>query len=74
MNTTTDSISLVLGLVFGSIGLGYFIYGKRQKEALVRYTGIGLMVFPYFVDSHWGTFALGCLLMLAPKLLANVIE
>ncbi len=69
MNTQIDSTNLALGLVFGAIGLGYFIYGKRQKNALVRYSGVALMVFPYFVESNLATLAIGCLLMFAPKLL-----
>lgn len=41
--------SLVWGMLFGAIGLGYFIYGKNQKAVIPLVCGMGLMVFPYFV-------------------------
>lgn len=44
-----DTASLLWGLLFSSIGLGYFIYGKRQRSAVPLVCGLGLMVCPYFV-------------------------
>jgi len=38
------------GLIFGSIGLGFFIYGKRQKAVIPLFCGIGLMIVPYFIS------------------------
>ena len=42
---------LLLSLVFSSIGLAYFIYGKRQQRIMSLLSGVGLMVFPYFVSN-----------------------
>jgi hypothetical protein len=42
---------LLWGLIFGSIGLGYFMYGRRQEKVVPKYCGIALMVFPYFVPN-----------------------
>ena len=39
------------GLIFGSIGLGFFVYGKKQKAIIPFISGIGLMVFPYFISN-----------------------
>lgn len=64
-----DSTSILLGLVFGSIGLGYFIYGKRRKNPAIRYSGLALMVFPYFVEGHGATLIIGLALMFAPLLI-----
>jgi len=36
-------------MLFGSIGLGFFLYGKKQKKVVPFVTGITLFVFPYFV-------------------------
>jgi len=45
---------LVLGLIFSSIGLGYFIYGRRQAKLTPKYCGVALLVYPYFVpDVSW---------------------
>ena len=47
MNTAT----LLWGLLFGSIGLGYFLYGKKQSAMVPLACGLGLMIFPYFVEN-----------------------
>jgi len=41
----------VWAVLFGSIGLGFFIYGKRQKASVPLLCGVALMVFPYFVSN-----------------------
>jgi len=38
-------------MISGSIGLGYFIYGKKQKKGVAFLAGVGLCVFPYFTSS-----------------------
>lgn len=53
-------------LLFGSIGLGYFIYGKRQKAPVPLACGLALMVFPYFVASTWGLLLVGVTLLAIP--------
>jgi hypothetical protein len=42
---------LLWGLLFSSIGLGFFIYGRRQRAVVPLVCGVGLMVFPYFVTN-----------------------
>lgn len=42
---------LLWGVVFSSIGLGFFIYGKKQHRTIPLFSGLALMVFPYFVES-----------------------
>ena len=44
-----EPASLATSLVIGCIGLGLFIFGKRQSRYLHLLSGIALMVFPYFV-------------------------
>ena len=39
------------GVIFGSIGLGFFVYGKKQKAIIPFISGIGLMVIPYFISN-----------------------
>ena len=62
-----DTWSLFLGLLFGSIGFGYYLYGRKQANTIVRYSGIALMVYPYFVDNHYALVAVGLGLMVLPK-------
>ena len=46
-----DTSSLLWGLLFGSIGLGFFVYGRRQKMVVPLVCGVALMIFPYFISS-----------------------
>ena len=57
---------LLWGVLFGSIGLGFFIYGKRQGAPVPLACGLLLMVFPYFVSNVWATVLIGSLLMAIP--------
>lgn len=61
--------SLWWGLLFGSIGLGYFIYGKRQGAPMPLLCGLGLMVFPYFVSNNWAMALIGTTLAAIPYFL-----
>jgi hypothetical protein len=54
------------GVVFGSIGLGFFVFGKRQGAPVPLACGMLLMVFPYFVSSAWATVIIGALLIAIP--------
>lgn len=58
---------LVFAVVFGSIGLGYFVYGARQSSPVFRLTGIALMIYPYFFDSVWVLLAIGVSLLFLPR-------
>ena len=56
---------LLWGLLFGSIGLGYFLYGKKQRSVVPLVCGIALMVYPYFVPNTLLAFAIGIALTAA---------
>lgn len=56
------------GLLFGTLGIGYFVYGKRQRMVMALASGIALMVFPYFVSSVLLIVLIGFLLLALPFL------
>ena len=60
---------LLWGLLFGSIGLGYFLYGKKQRAVVPLVCGLGLMVFPYFVPNTLLLVGIGALLTAIPYFL-----
>jgi len=60
--------SLFLGLLFGSIGLGFFIYGRKQRTVVPLLCGIVLMVVPYFISSTLLLFLVGSVLVAVPYL------
>jgi hypothetical protein len=65
MNTS----SLLWGVLFGSIGLGFFVYGRRQKMVVPLVCGVALMIFPYFVSNTVLLVALGVVLIAIPYFL-----
>ncbi len=38
-------------MFFGAIGIGYLIYGRKQRKPMAFVSGLALMGVPYFVDS-----------------------
>ncbi|MBS0365911.1 MAG: hypothetical protein JSR67_08825 [Proteobacteria bacterium] len=61
-----DTSSLLWGLLFGSIGLGFFVYGRRQKMIVPLVCGVSMMIFPYFVSNNVLLVVLGVALMAVP--------
>jgi hypothetical protein len=57
------------GLLFGSIGLGFFMYGRKQRAVVPLVCGLGLMVFPYFVTNTVLLVLIGVALMTIPYFL-----
>jgi hypothetical protein len=58
--------SLIWGMVFGVVGLAYFVFGKRQQRFVPLFCGIGLMAFPYFVSNTVLLVILGLALSVIP--------
>jgi hypothetical protein len=50
---------LLAGFIFGSIGFVAFIYGKRRDLWKPMFTGLALMVYPYFVADMWALYGIG---------------
>ncbi|PWB13791.1 amino acid transport protein [Acinetobacter sp. AM] len=64
-----NATQLFLGVIFSSIGLGYFLYGKKQKLTVPFVVGLVLMVFPYFIESNVLLGSIGILLSIIPYFL-----
>jgi hypothetical protein len=57
---------LLWGVLFGSIGLGFFIYGRKQSAPVPLLCGIALMVFPYLVTNRLVLVGIGVVLCAIP--------
>ncbi|TKB68454.1 MAG: hypothetical protein E8D47_01995 [Nitrospira sp.] len=57
---------LLWGLLFGSIGFGFFLYGKKQKAVVPLITGIALCVVPYFIANVYVLVMVGVILIAIP--------
>ncbi|HWW30859.1 MAG TPA: hypothetical protein VNY80_12640 [Steroidobacteraceae bacterium] len=64
-----DTASLLWGLVFGSIGFGFLIYGRKQRAVVPLICGLGLIVFPYFVSNTVLLITIGIVLIAIPYFL-----
>lgn len=61
-----DASVLIWGSLFGGIGIGYFIYGKKQKHPVSYFTGVSLFVIPYFIDDIFFLIVAALALMVLP--------
>lgn len=61
-----DSSLLIWGLLFSSVGLGFFLYGKKQKTIIPLLAGIALLVFPFFVTNIYVLVITGSILVALP--------
>ncbi len=57
---------LLWGVPFSAIGLGFFIYGKKQHSIMPFISGLALMVYPYFANTVPILFGGGIVLMALP--------
>lgn len=57
---------LLWSLLFSSAGMGYFIYGKRQRKVTALLSGASLCVYPYFVGNVYLLVIVGAGLMALP--------
>ncbi len=64
-----STASLLWTMIFSSVGLGFFIYGKRQSAIMPMVCGVALMIYPYFVSSIILLVIIGVVLMALPYFL-----
>jgi len=57
---------LIWGMIFGAIGFGFFLYGRKQKAVVPLITGIALCVVPYFIANIYVLIMVGVILMAVP--------
>jgi hypothetical protein len=60
---------LLWGVVFGSVGLAYFVYGKKQQRFVPLVCGIALVAFPYFISNTVLLVVVGLVLSAVPYFL-----
>ena len=66
-----DGSTLLWGLLFSSIGVGYLIYGRRQRKVMPFVSGVGLILAPMFVQGVGWLLAAGAALLVLPLLIKN---
>lgn len=61
-----DANTLLLGVLFGSIGLGYIVYGRKQRKGMPLLSGVVLCAIPYFIPNIFLLVIISILLMALP--------
>ena len=57
---------LMLSLIIGSIGVAYFVYGKKQGRPVPLISGIVLCAYPYFITNTVLFFGIGVVFAVLP--------
>jgi hypothetical protein len=58
-----DANSLLLSLLFSSVGFVFFMYGKKQSRLPHMTAGVLLMVYPYVVTNLIAMSAVGVVII-----------
>ena len=46
-----DTTNLLLSMLFGTLGMGFLMYGKKAAQILPIAVGLALMICPYFIPN-----------------------
>lgn len=60
-----DAANIFAWVLFGAIGFGAFVYGRKMLAWKPMVLGVALMVYPYFIATTWALYAIGAGLCLA---------
>jgi len=58
--------TLLWGVLFSSVGLGFFFYGKKQRAPVPLVCGLALMIYPYFIPNVIALVVIGIVLSAIP--------
>lgn len=61
-----DTTALIMGVLFGSVGMGYMVYGKKQQKGVALLSGVALCGIPYFIPKIFLLIMVGIALMALP--------
>ena len=61
-----DTTTLIWGVLFGAIGLGFLTYGRRQRAIVPLIAGVALLLIPYFIPNVYLLIAAGAATMAVP--------
>lgn len=61
-----DTANLLWGLLFGSIGVGFLIYARRERAPVPLVVGLALSIYPFFVTNTYLLVLIGFALTAVP--------
>ena len=66
-----DTNSLMLSVLFGALGMGFLMYGKKAGRLVPIVVGLALMIIPYFIPNAVILLIVCVALSAVPCLLRN---
>jgi hypothetical protein len=60
-----SSSSFFASMLVGTVGMGFFVYGKKQQRIPQLLAGLALMGYPYFVEDVTVMLAIGAAVIAA---------
>ena len=61
-----DTANLLWGLLFGSIGVGFLIYARRERAPVPLVAGLALSIYPFFINNTLWLVLIGVALTAVP--------
>jgi hypothetical protein len=61
-----DMTGITISLLFGAVGMGFMMYGKKMAAFVPIGAGLGLMLVPYFISNLIALVIVGLALMAVP--------
>lgn len=61
-----NSAQIMWGMFFGAIGMGFFVFGRKQRSVVPLLTGIALFIFPYFITNSYLMVIVGAAIIAVP--------
>ena len=66
-----DANWFLLSMLYSTVGLGMFMYGRKAVRFVPLVAGLALMILPYFVGSLLWMTIICCALMVSPFILGR---
>ncbi|MCL5674715.1 MAG: hypothetical protein M1501_03085 [Candidatus Omnitrophica bacterium] len=57
---------LIISFLLGAIGIGYFIYGRKQHLIIAMLAGVALNIIPFFISSIFLMILISIIIMIIP--------
>jgi hypothetical protein len=57
---------IILMVLFGPVGVAYFVYGRKQKQVPALIAGMLLIALPYLVKNFYAVLITGIVLAIFP--------
>ena len=61
-----DPTLLIMGMLCGLVGFGFFSYGKKQRALVPFLIGIAFFLIPYLISDHSTLMIVSLVLLIIP--------